>query len=460
MTSFDENRIVNRLLPASWRSVLGGLRLFIDIDLRRPASWIGLAVGGWLGWWCARTAADGGIAFTSAAVLAVAAMGDLPLAGCVPAGRGQPLLWGSVWACERAAWPLVGMLLGMLAADAERASFGSVAAVVVGCLLAVVTTVASRLSGSKAADGASLTLLLAAASAAAGGGLAPRLGESSLVAVAAWLLFGGLGWAWSRSQRAATEAVWRAPYRGHPVAGPDVLHVDAFPANGPVRQTLTRLAMVAALAAMAGWLVLEPAVDPGVSGRLTQTGDVGLWDRLLEVDRAAVAWGLFTAAWFIGLAVPQATLQDGFCGAGGWERLWRTAAGPPRGGAPSRWLVRGPRLGIVRFAGGVALTQAAILGWPVAVCAVLSLPTPAAARVPLGIVMGLAAAAAVVTAMVSLAAWVNASRETTFAATLAIVVGILAVVADSRLVVRQPDQPASPSLPSLVPSLQQRLRGG
>jgi hypothetical protein len=78
----------------------------------------------------------------------------------------------------------------------------------------------------------------------------------------------------------------------------------------------------------------------------------------------------------------------------------------------------------------------------------------------LGIVMGLAAAAAVVTAMVAVAAWVNASRETTFAATLAIVVGILAMVADSRLAVRQPDQPASPSLPSLVPSLQQRLRGG
>ena len=69
----------------------------------------------------------------------------------------------------------------------------------------------------------------------------------------------------------------------------------------------------------------------------------------------------------------------------------------------------------MRFAGGVSLTQAAVLGWPVLVCAALSLPTPAAARLPLGIVVGLAVAAAVVTAVVWLGATVRASRETTFA---------------------------------------------
>jgi hypothetical protein len=454
VTSFDESRIVNRLLPRSWRSVLGGLRLFIGIDLRRPASWIGLAVGGWLGWWwCARTAADSGIVFASAAVLAVAAMGDVPLAMCVSAGRGLPFTWGSVWACERAAWPLVGVLLGMLAAGGEPESFGCMPAVVVGALLAAVTTVAGRLSGAKAADVASLTLLLAAASATAGSGLAPRLGESSFGAVGAWLLLGGLGWAWSRSQRAATEAVVPAPHRGGLVAGADVLHVDALPANGPLRQALTRLAMVAALAAMAGWLVFEPTLDPVSGGGLGQIGQRGQWNQMLPVHRAAVAWALFTAAWFIGLAVPHATLQDGVAGAAGWGVLFRTAAGARRGGRASRRLFPSPRLGLARFAGGVALTQAAILGWPALVCAVLSLPTPVRAGPPLAIMIGLATAAAVVTAIVLLGAATHGSRETTFAATLAIVVVLLAMVTDSMLPVRQPGQPASPSFPSLVPPL-------
>jgi hypothetical protein len=92
---------------------------------------------------------------------------------------------------------------------------------------------------------------------------------------------------------------------------------------------------------------------------------------------------------------------------------------------------------------------------------VLSLPTPSAARLPLGIVIGLAAAAIVVSAIVAVGAAVHASRETIFATTLAIalaiVVGGLAVAAGSML----PDrQPGSPSLSSPLPSQLQRLHGG
>ena len=118
----------------------------------------------------------------------------------------------------------------------------------------------------------------------------------------------------------------------------------------------------------------------------------------------------------------------------------------------------------MRFAGGVAVSQAAILGWPVLVCVVLSLPTPAAVRLPLGIVIGLAGAAALVTAIVSLGAALHASRETTFATALAILLAIvvcgLTVAAGSMLPARQPGQPVSPSPPSLVPTALQRLRGG
>lgn len=417
-------------------------------------------MGGWLGWWCCtRTGAGGGIAMLVAAVLAVAAIGDVPLAVCVAAGRGLPLLW----ACERAAWPLVGAVLGMLVAGGGPGSVAIVPAATAGALLAAFTTVAGRLSGAKAADAASLTLLVAAASAAAGGELATLLGGNLVSGVAAWLLLGGLGWAWSQSQQAAIETVLPGTHRTVQRVGADVLHVDALPANGPLRQTLSRLAMVAALAAMAGWLMLEPTLDPVAGsghGQVGHGGQVGQWDRLVPFHRSALAWALFTGAWFIGLAVPQATLQDGIAGARGWEHLFRTTAGPRRGVAGSRGLW-GPRPGAVRFAGGVALTHAAILGWPVLVCAVLSLPTPAAARLPLGIVIGLAAMAAVVVAMVWLGAAAHASRETTFAAilavALAIVVGGLAYAADSTLPARQQAQPSLPSL--LLPPLQ-RLRGG
>jgi hypothetical protein len=108
----------------------------------------------------------------------------------------------------------------------------------------------------------------------------------------------------------------------------------------------------------------------------------------------------------------------------------------------------------VRFAGGVALSQAAILGWPVLVCAGLSLPSPAAARLPLGIVLGLAAAASMVTVIVLSGTAMKATRETIFAIAIATVVGLLVLTADSTSFARgqaRPVQPASPSLPNLVP---------
>jgi hypothetical protein len=461
---------VRLLMPPFWRAGLAMLGIAVSIDRRRPASWITLAIGCWLGWWCSTdAAADGGIAMLSAAVLAVAAIGDVPLAVCLPAARGRQFLWGCAWACERAAWPLVGMMLGMLAGGGGPASFGSeffgmLAAATAGALLAAVTTVAGRLAGgTTAADAASLALLLAAASAAAGSGLASWLGGSGACGGVAWLLLGGLGWAWSRSQRAARETLLPGSPRATQVAAADVLHADVLPANGPLRQTMTRLAMVAALAAMAGWLVLEPAVDPGSGGGQDHARLQSQWEQLVQFQRAAVAWALFTAAWFIGLAVPQATLQDGMAGARDWDRLFRTTPRARRSGAAWRPGLWSPRVGPVRFAGGVSLTQAAVLGWPVLVCAVLSLPTPAAARLPLGIVIGLAVAAAVVTAIVFIGATVRASRETTFAAAVAIMVvllvGILSITANDVLPDRQSTRPTSPIPPSLASPLLQRLRG-
>ena len=400
----------------------------------------------------------------SAAVTAVAAIGDVPLAGCLLAGGGPRFFWGCAWACERAAWPLVGMMLGMLAAGGVTQSVGVMPAAAVGALLAAGTMTVCRLSGAKAADAASLTLLMAAATAAAGGELAPRLGGSGMAAVVVWLLIGGMGWAWSRSQRAAMETLLPESHRSGHFASADGLQVDVLPAKSSLRQTLMRLAMVAALAAMAGWLMLEPASGPATGSGHEPVSQDGQWDRTVQLHHAAAAWALFTAAWFIGLAVPQATLQDGVAGAMQWERLFRTAARVGNARAAGRFGVGSLRPGPVRFAGGVALTQAAILGWPVLVCAVLALPMPTAARLPLGIVIGLATAAAVVWAAVWLGAAAHASRETTFAVTLGIalaMVGVLlTVVADSAFPHRQSTLRGPPSLPSLAPPSLQRLDGG
>ena len=90
---------VRSLMPPFSRAGLAMLGVFVSIDRRRPASWITLAIGCWLGWWCSTyAAADGGIAMLSAALLAVAAIGDIPLAVCVPADRGRQFPWGYAWA--------------------------------------------------------------------------------------------------------------------------------------------------------------------------------------------------------------------------------------------------------------------------------------------------------------------------------------------------------------------------
>jgi len=442
-------------------SVVAMLRLFASIDVRRPASWIALVSGLFAGccgvWAAADDSIMGSVAMLLAAVAAVAAIGEPPVDLLRPTARGSFGAWLMIWAAERASWPLIGIVLGAVAAGGYPEAFGWLAMAMLGTLLAVVTIVASRLSGAKAADAASLTLVMAAASAAAGVAVDVRLAWVNCGAVAAWLLLGLLAWAWSRASAAHADSVSAAmnpaEYRG----GGDVLHLDVLPAAGRLRQILIIFAMGTALAGMAVWLVLEPA--PGrdaFGGRdlVVQTGGV------LAVAQAALVWAFFSAAWFIGLTVPQGALQDGVAGGAHWERLFRTAAGPVAGGQGSQRRMRIPRLGPGRFAGGVALTQAAMLGWPAMVCTVLCLPAPDRVWLPLGIVVGLGLMAVVVTASIALGVAAKAARETTFAASLAIVVAVVGCSLMATLPFVARERPALPSLPNLVPGLLQRPGGG
>lgn len=444
-------------LAARWWHAAALLRVCSGIDFRRPASWIALAQGGWVGWWWVVMAtADPvvavGIGLLAAAVATVAALGDMPLelcsqVACYPqqtSGHNplyslrQSAAW--LWACERIAWPLGGLVLGVAATGGTQELPSAMAVSVLGAVLTALTVLASRAAGVKAADSASLTLLVAAASAAAAVGVA-RPAMALPAATAVWLVLVGLAWAVSRrlsapvdvvsAQAAASVFGGRKLSRG----GSDVLHLDALPASGLLRQILSRLAMVMSLAAMAGWLVLMPT-PMGSRGEIR--AEPGMEARGVEAYPVAVAWALLSAAWFIGLAVPQATLQDGAQGSASWEQLLRTAAraghrGPVPGKLSTIPRLTLPRLGPVRFAGGVALSQAAILGWPAVVCVVVSLPARSSSGVPLGIVIGLGAAAAVVTAGMAIGAAVGATRETVFAGVLALVVGIVAVVLVSPL---------------------------
>lgn len=435
------------------------LRVCCGIDSRRPASWIALAQGGWAGWWWVVMAtADPviavGMGLLAAAVATVAALGDMPLelcsqvACCPPRTAGQNPLhslrqsaaW--IWACERTAWPLVGVVLGVAAAGGTQELLGALAVSVVGAMLAALTVLASRAANAKAADAASLTLLVATASAAAAACVA-RPAMALPAATAVWLVLVGLAWAVSRRLSASVDVVsaqaqaQASVFGGRVLSrgGSDVLHLDALPASGLLRQILSRLAMVMSLAAMAGWLVLMPAP---MGGHEEISAKTGMEARGPEAYSVAVAWALLSAAWFICLAVPQATLQDGAAGSAGWERLLRTAARAGHRGPSWRKFFTIPRptlprLGLVRFAGGVALSQAAILCWPAVVCVVLSLPARSSSGVPLGIAIGLGAAATVVTAGMAIGAAVGTTRETVFAGLLALVVGILAIVAFSPI---------------------------
>jgi len=438
------------------------LGLFAGIDVRRPASWIALALGLFAGCCAVWTTADdsivGSVAVLLAAVAVVAAIGEPPVDLCRPTAGGSFGGWLWIWASERAAWPLLGFVLAAVAvAGGYPPAIEPLAMAALGTLLALITMVVSQRSGAKAADAASLTLVLAAASVAAGVAIDVRLPVIP-GSIAAWPLFGLLAWACSRSVSATADSVSAAVSHAAYGGGGDVLRLDVLPAAGRLRKTLTLVAMGTALAAMAVWLVVEPAAEQDAL-RPEDLVDRGIG--VLAATQRAVAWWFCSAAWFVALAIPQATLQNGVAGASRWEQLFRTAAGPTADGQGVRRFIRIPRLGPSRFAGGVALTHAAMLGWPALVCTALSLPTPAGARLPLGIVVGLGLMAALVVASATVGFAAKASRETTFAASLALLVvtAVAGTLATVSFFSRE-EMPASPSPPRLMLELLYRPGDG
>jgi hypothetical protein len=177
----------------------------------------------------------------------------------------------------------------------------------------------------------------------------PEWAAALAVAVAAWIVAGLL----------AAGIDWRRR------AAADWLH-DAGPPRA-LRLCLTAVAMASALAAMIGWLFLDPS-------------------------RASLL-PVLSVGWFVALAVPEAALGDGATGPAGWWRLRPSLA--------------------------AIVTPAAILGWPALVAATLGAGGAGGIRAAAVTIVVLAVAAVLLAAIVWSLAAAGATAETLQAVALA-----------------------------------------
>jgi hypothetical protein len=381
------------------------LRRTCVVAARRPASWIAALVAAAVPlcalWWSLPPAP----CFLAATLACLAAVGDVPT-GLLPPGGSRGSREIAHWTVARGLWPLVGLCTGAFIAG--RQAFIPAALAAAAGMAAAATYAISRSRGAKAADAAALVILsggvATAASVMVPGSEGTRAGAAGL----AWIGCGGLAWCWSAMHRRVGPLPTRSVTARRHRDG-EFTAIDPLPSSGTMRQWLGRLAMLTVLAGMAAWLVTEP-------GGLEGAADAGNWTAALS---RVLPWAAATAGWFLALAVPQALFQDGVGNAVHWRTLLRTAAAGER---------RGLRLGASRFAAGVLLTHAAVLGWPPLVAAVLSLPSATASVPPAAIVVGLVVSAGAVAAVVFCCVRLAVSRETTFAF-LAAVASVLVMAA-------------------------------
>lgn len=319
-------------------SVLRAARRCLPVEARRPASWIGAAAAAATAWWLAAGAGSPGRSLVPGVILGgalatLAAVGDPPRG--VRTGRLPPPLFPlAAVLAARAAWPAVVALT----APVCGASVGSslLAAAVVALAARTVGDLArSGADAAETAGGTALAAVIAAAAATVPGpwGVAPPGGQVLLAAVG-W----ALAWAALRAWQAGEGGLRERD-------GGDRGTVVGWPvASGHLGRGLVAGAMLGALAAMAGWLFLDPAGG----GRYA-------------------AW---TAAVFVTVALPRATLGWGACGSAARSRLLATVAGPGGPGGPAgvaRWLDRVGGVGFIGPEWRAPVTLAAILGWPAAV---------------------------------------------------------------------------------------------
>jgi hypothetical protein len=161
----------------------------------------------------------------------------------------------------------------------------------------------------------------------------------------------------------------------------------------PIRRFLGRAAMVTMLAAMVGWLLLDP----------TRAG----WAAALAI------------AWMLSLAGPAAALHDGMMAdvGGPWEAVWRSTPGL----RPGRRLLGGG----ASLAVETVIRHAAILGWPALVAAAVAVGTPTGPWAALLVAASLLTTAALMAAVVVVCRGLSLSSDTVWASVLAVAAAAL-----------------------------------
>ena len=394
-------------------------RLFMRVDARRLASWISLLITMVGSYWLQFLAVNGSLSVGAGMMGAMlvgtlstaAAIGDVPIGICQAYGGGGTTA-AVIWVSERTAWPLTGILLAA-AASGESTAVLLAAAMLLASLLTAVTITKSRLLGARAADAGSLSLMMASAAIAAGysvgachaGNAAHEQNAAFTVASAVWCALCLVAWLWSRVSDSSPEIAAGSAARG----SYGVLRHNTLPTEGCLRRLLTGLSMGAALFGMVGWL-------------------------FLSVNRAEF-YCLLSVVLFICLAVPQATLLDGCATMTALKDLFRSAAKIRSTGLLQRLGLQRlglQRLGRPRFSYGVALSHAALLGWPPLVSAACMLQTQSRAWESAAIVVSVAAVATLLTIVTMLLPTALASEETAYAFMLLLVI-VIALALPARV---------------------------
>lgn len=221
---------------------------------------------------------------------------------------------GVAWLAVRLLWPLVGLSAGGVAvasglvADSYEEALPAVLAAFMAVCLVGLTEASLLLVGFPAADAATATLVSGWVATAA---VAWRDGGISLL-----LVSGGVTWLVSAGGL-LTLQIWLASRSGGPVVG-------ALPRAEPIRSSraadrLAPIGLLGILPACSAWRRSLRAVTMG----LLLVGMVG-W--LLLKPGTAAAFGLFACLVFGSLAIPLATLGDGFRVHRGWQPLVATAS--------------------------------------------------------------------------------------------------------------------------------------
>ena len=377
----------------------GVLRILLRIDGRRPASWLTLAAAAGIVWLlahppCAALRSHGSVLLASlaGAWLAVAASGDVPHS---KNGLSHSPWVCLLWMCERVAWPMVGVLLGLFVSLYGLSVFSGTGlcvatAMAAGIIGSLAVMHISRGCAAQAADAASLSLGIACAATAAGWLATHFAGEpfdavaftGIAVAAAAWVVI-VLGVCWT---------------------------ADSLFQPNTLRRGLTILAMATALAGMVGWLFLAPG--------------------------CAELYCVMAVGWFVCLAIPKTTLGDGVVHRRAWQRLYRSA--PERPAASSGgWTDRQVRIfsqsirraflnvGCDRAATTTSLVYGAILGWPPLVASVVLAGTADGGASALATVIVLVAASVLLALLSKTITRAGGSGETSLCVSLCLALALL-----------------------------------